>query len=485
MSVRRSLGWAFGGQFISFAVAFVGSIIVARLLSPHEMGIFAIAMATQGIVQIFFAFGVGSYVVRDRDLRPETLDAAFTVNAMLSLALAGVLLVASLGGALLFGDAAAGLVLRISAIGPLIGIFSFRQSVMLQREMRFKGISLINVVSGLVLTSTTVLLALLGFSYLSPAYGSLASALCTAVLYGIYGREHTGFRISFAGWRTIATFGMRMVMMSGMGAFAGRISELILGRVLGLAALGLYGRASNLSNLIWNNVYGTATQIIFVQMSREFRETGTLRQTYLRSLQLITAVMWPLLLGIAILSKPTVHLLYGDQWLGAALPLSCLMLMQLVSLCYGMSWELFVLHDETARQTRLEATRSVLGIILFTVGCQFSLVGAALGRVADACTGVLLYYPHVKRLAGTIPGEIRRVFVQSALLMLVAVAPSFLLMMQVDWSATVSWFLVATSIGVGVALWLLTLAMLHHPLIDEMRVVLSRIPVLRRFAVHS
>ncbi len=122
MSVRRSLAWAYSGQITSFAIQFATSIIIAHILSPHEMGIYAIAMAVQGIIWIFTNFGIGAYIVREVDLTRETLDTAFTINAILSFILAGLLLSASFGGKLLFGDPAAANVLRVSAVSVLIPI---------------------------------------------------------------------------------------------------------------------------------------------------------------------------------------------------------------------------------------------------------------------------------------------------------------------------------------------------------------------------
>ena len=87
MSVRRSLAWTFSGQFIAFVVQFGGLIVVSRLLSPREVGIYAIAMAALGLIQVFTTFGIASFIVREAELPTETLEAAFTVNAILIVSL--------------------------------------------------------------------------------------------------------------------------------------------------------------------------------------------------------------------------------------------------------------------------------------------------------------------------------------------------------------------------------------------------------------
>src|SRR5690606_27080310 len=127
---------------------------------------------------------------------------------------------------------------------------------------------------------------------------------------------------------------------------------------------------------------GTATRLAFAQLATDFRRTGELRATFLRSIQLITAVMWPMLLGLAVLSKPVILLMFGANWVEAALPLSLLMVAQFAVLAFGMNWELFVLRDETALQTRFEAIRAVVSLLLFTAGCAISIEAAAASRIA-------------------------------------------------------------------------------------------------------
>lgn len=480
MSVRRSITWAFAGQGASFVALFGGSIIIARLLSPQELGISAIAMATLAIIQMFAALGVGAYVVREPDLKPETLDAAFTATASLAIALTIAILGVSFVAGPLLGEPAAGRVMRLLAIGPLIGIFDFRPSVMLQRDMRFREIAIISSLCVFGGTATTIACAWYGFSYMSPAIGGLTMGVIGVVGNNIVGRRYIGFGISFAGWRSMAVFGARMLSISGVATGAARTSELILGRSLGMPALGLYTRAGNLANMMFENLYGTATRVVFVQLAKDWRERGDLRTTFLRGFSMITAVMWPLQLGLAVLAGPTIYTLYGDRWVAAAVPLACLMVAQFITLSFGMNWELFVLRDETARQTRLEVSRSIFGVGAVAVGAQFSLLAAALGRVADSLLGFFLYIPHVTRLSGATAREIARIYGQSGALTVAAVTPSLVLMISANWSARVPIGQVAVAVGVGIILWAGLIVALRHPLLEEFRIVARKLPILRQ-----
>jgi O-antigen/teichoic acid export membrane protein len=402
------------------------------------------------------------------------LDAIFTVNALLAIGLTLLLLALSFATGLILGEPRAGSVLRVIALSNLLGIISFRSAAMLQRHMQFKRLSIITLSTGVAQTAATIAFALAGATYLSPAYASLVSGLVGTGLTVAFGRQYVSFRVSLSGWRQITAFGLQMMSVSGVATLTGRLSDLILGRLLGVAALGLYSRASSLSSMIFDNLYGTATRVVFVQLSKDYREGGAWRTTYLNSFAMITAFMWPLLIGLAVLSGPVIFTLYGERWLPAALPLSALMIAQFVGIAFGMNWELFVLRGETGRQARYEVTRMLVGVPMFAAGCLISLFGAAVAKIAEALVGFVVYYPHVRRLAEIGPRELPTIYRDSAALTLVAVSPALALMVRYDWSARTPWPLVTGAVLAGVALWFALLALIGHPLHDEIKILWRR-----------
>ena len=277
----------------------------------------------------------------------------------------------------------------------------------------------------------------------------------------------------------MVVFGVHMMSIGGLAGIAARASEIILGHMLGLAALGLYSRASSISSILFENVYGGITRVVFVRLSEEFRDKGTVRDVFLSSFEMILALMWPAQIGLAILAGPAIYLLYGERWLDAALPLSLLMVAQSVVLCFGMNWELFVIRHETARQVRFEAIRATAGVVTFAVGCLFSISAAAVGRIAEAAFGFALYQPHMRRMAETQPGEFPRIFANSAGLTIAAILPSLALMVAMGWSPQTPPSLIAGAILLGVLLWLAVLAFQKHPLLGEMKAVARKLKARR------
>ena len=161
--------------------------------------------------------------------------------------------------------------------------------------------------------------------------------------------------------------------------------------------------------------------------------------------------------------------------MGAASPLSLLMVAQSIILCFGMNWELFIIKNETGRQVRYEAARAVVSVVTFTAGCLFNIAAAAVGRIAEAAFGFMLYRPHINRMAETRPGEFSTIYANSAALTIAAVFPSLALMVSTDWSPRTSPPIIVGSVLLGVLFWLVVLARQKHPLFAELRAVFDKL----------
>ncbi len=475
MSIRTSLAWSYGSQALTLVINFAASVAVARLLSPREVGTYALAMAISGILAVFTSLNLQSYVVREGELAPDTVRSIYTLNALTKAALALAMLGIAAVEQVVFGQAAIAAVLAISSVGPLFDIFEFVPAALYQREMQYGVLSRVGLGRTVITAGVTVTCAAVGFGARAQAFGPVAGAIFAATCYSVLRRRDLVIRPTRRGLKPAAVFGLQIMSISGVAQITQRLSDLVLARFLGIAALGLYSRASNLANIVFGNVYGLATGVVFVKLAKDLRETGSLRATFVLSLRMITACVWPLMAGIGVLSGPLISILYGPKWLAAAPALSLLMLSQFIVLGFGMNWELFVLRRETARQVRFEAARATVGLAAFAIGSLFSITAAALGRVVEAIVGYVLYRPHVDRLAGTEKGDLERVFGESLLLTAIAVAPSLLLMTVERWAHDTSPPLIAGAVGLGVAGWFAALVARRHPLIAELRLALGKL----------
>ena len=473
MSVRRSLAWTYTGQGLNFLIAFGSSIVIAWLVTPREFGIFGMAAAVTSILNLFFALGLSSYIVREQQVTRALLRSAFTVNTLLTFLLSTLIFGGGVLAGTIFGSPDVGEFLRVFAFVPLISMFEFVPNALCNRDMRFQAVSLIAVLKNAVNYAAIIVLALLGFKHMSFAWAGVLSAIVSVVAYQFLVWRPDVWVPRFRGFRAILSFGLQMMSINGLSQLSGRAGEMVLGSWFGLAALGLYNRAANLTNQLYGNVYGVATAVIFSKMAQELRETGSFHDTFLRALRILLAVIWPMMLGLAVLSGPFIYHLYGEKWLEAALPLSLLMIASFVVLGVGMNWQVFVLREETRRQMVLEAIRSGAGFVLFCLGCLVSLPMAAAAKIGESLITYFIYRPHMDRLIGTSRGELDRVYGEALLLSAAAVLPALLLMIWEDWSPRAPLWMAAAAVALGILLWAMVLVVRRHVLLEEFQRLLA------------
>ena len=473
-SVRASLVWSYGAHLLVFGATFAGMVVVTRLLTPRELGIFGVGFAIAGVLNAVSQFGVANYLIREREVTPQVAATCFTVNALISLAIAAALLLLGTLGGGLFDDPAIPAVLRLLAMMPVFGLFEIVPAALMTRAMRFGPLSLLQLGKACANAGVMIAAAYAGWSYLSPAMGAVAGAAFGAIGFSLVGRHEVTLRLSLKGARAVTAFAFHIMSTGGIPILTARLAELVIAQMLGLAALGVYTRASQLAAIVWDGAYGLSTRVIYVQMAAERRELGSTRETFLRATRLLTAAMWPAMAGIAVLAGPIVHRIYGPQWDAAALPLAMLMIAQCIGIAYAMAWELCVLSDRTAWQARVEAGRALIGLAALFAGALVSLPAAAASRIFDALVGLAIYRPKMPEMAGVSAAEARQARAGNVLLAVVAIAPTALLMALREWAFETPLAELAGAIGLGAVLWLAALAATRHPLFGELTALTIR-----------
>jgi O-antigen/teichoic acid export membrane protein len=480
MKIKRDLVWMTLSQGFFVILNFGSSVVVAHLLSPYQMGIYAVAIAVVGILSTFQAFGLHGLIIREPELTPAIVRTAFTINAVISFVLSCLVLMLSQVGGMFLKEDGVRRVMLVLGVLPLIAIFDFLPASQLERNANFRAIAIVGVARGLISQGITIALALKGQSYMSMAYGQVVGALCSAAAYNVIGRRHVSFRLGFHAWRPVLAFGLNSLSIFGVHSLSDRISEAVLGRMVGLSALGLYNRAVSLNNLIWQNGHVVIGRVVFVEIAAQKRAGKSLRQSYFTIIEVLTALLWPAFAGLALCSGPFILQVYGAKWVAASYPLSLLAIAAMLHVAISLTWDLFIVNRETATQAKIEYVRAFGALAMFIVGCWFGgLTGAAAARIGDAILSIWLYRPYIDRMTDTRFEDFIMIYLRSAAITAVAILPAALVMLCFGFSERTPLDLLIPAIALGGILWAAALVLTKHPLGEEMIKFLGRLSLTR------
>lgn len=320
MNIRKSLLFSFSSSYAQIGLRFVASLFIARLLTPHEFGVFSLAMVLVFVADALRNFGVAGYVIQERDLTSARLNSAAGLNFLMSWSMA-LIVIALAGPVSRFFDAPEiANLLWLLAVNFVLLPFGSTAMGCLKRNLLFDRVAKIEVAGTAVQSVSSVLLAWWGFSYYSMA---LASVLATPVTIGlVWLMRPEGLRIipGFSDLSRVIRFGSLSTLNQLFTEAGRRMPDFVLARVLNLEALAFFTRAAGLIE-IFNRVIVTAVaRVAMPHFAAQARTGAGVEQQFLLSITFLTGLTWPFLLVLGTTSPQLIPLLYGNQW-GPSIPL--------------------------------------------------------------------------------------------------------------------------------------------------------------------
>jgi O-antigen/teichoic acid export membrane protein len=314
-TLRKSLIINFSQNYGIIVLQFVASIILARLLSPPEIGVYSVAATLIALAQAVRDFGVGQYIVQEKDLTTERVAAAFSLSLIIAVILAAT--TASLCGiaAEFYREPGVRNVMLVLAFNFLLIPFGQITLGYLQREMKFGAIAAVKIGSAIAHFAVSIGLAYLGFSYMSLAYASLVGVLISALIANYYRPPDMPWKIDIKEVRRVLHFGSFSVITNIAGALAKGVSDLVIGRMINMTAVGLFSRAAGLIEIFNQGVMNALWAVALPHFSKSTREGKNLQGDYLQSACLITGLAWPFFGVLALMAEPVILLLYGQTWI--------------------------------------------------------------------------------------------------------------------------------------------------------------------------
>ncbi|EZP41117.1 lipopolysaccharide biosynthesis protein [Janthinobacterium lividum] len=467
-ATRHSFFFSFAEKYTVLLLGIVATMVLSRLLTPAEVGVYSLGAVLVALAQVVRDFGVGQYLIQEKQLDTVKLRAALATSLLVAWLLAGLVLLASAPLAHFYGEPRLTLVLRLLAINFLLIPFSALTLPMLRRQLRFRAIYAINAANSVVNLLVAVLLALQGYSYMSMVWAALAGS-CASLLVSLLvrpaelpwlpGRRGMGDIARFGAYAT----GGGLVDEAGVAA-----PDLIIGKLIGIESLALFGKAQSVLNIFNQAITSAISPVVFPLFAARARESGGqgAELVYLRTISYMTALAWPFFLFLACMALPLVKVLYGTQWLGCVPLIRIMCLSSAVYSMFSMARYLFVATGQLHAQVRLDACAGVIKVALLLAAAPFGLVAVAWAVVLSNVLRSWLNYNCLRRLSALDWRILARAVRKSLLLCGVsAVAPvASLLWLPTDTPALLA--LMGTALATLLC-WMAGLFLLKHELAGE------------------
>lgn len=474
-SVRRALSLSFIQTFISLVFTFGGVIIVSHLLTPTEIGIYSVAAGLVALIQMLRDFGVSEFLIQEEELDEQKIRTVFTINLAIAWSLGIALLVFSGAAGRFYGSPGVASVLRVVSISFLLLPFGAISQTLMRRELEFGKLLKIRLGENITRSCTTVGLAYAGFSYMSMAWSSVVGILVMVVGCAMWGWQYRVKGLSLMHWKRVLHFGSNRTIADIARQVGNQSANLVVGRMLGMAATGMYSRGYGIVNMYSTNVVGAIGNVAFPAFAREHRKTGTAPQLFLKSLVYLTGISWPFFAAGMLLAFPVIRILFGNQWDAAAPLMSWLCGAAIVGTMTYQCNSFLVALGHVGAVTRIEVQYQLVRVGITIAAAFYSLVAVAAVQVLVYVVATALYYRELQRFDALAIRNCAKALRPS---MLVALATCVVPAIVTFWPDLVQQHMVAAfvvAVAGGCTGWLICLRVVQHPLLDELRRATSRL----------
>jgi PST family polysaccharide transporter len=368
-----------GGQAANFLLRMVCLIVLARLLEPGDFGLVGMVTAITGFLSLFREFGLSLAAVQRSEITEEQTSTLFWINIAVGLMLCLCSVAIAPLVASFYHEPRLGSITIVLGLGFIFNAAGVQHSALLQRQMRFSELALVDVVSLFVSSVLSLVLAAIGFGYWSLVAWSVAQPFTTTVQLWLHTRWVPGKPSKSVGTGSLLRFGSIVTINSLVVHIAYNLDKVLLGRVWGAEVVGLYGRAYQLITLPTDQITGPIGGVAMSVLSRLQDDRKRMWSYFLKGYSLVLAVTVPLSVICGLFAEEIILLAFGPKW-SAAIPVFQLLApVQLVFAIINPPGWLLVALGMVERSLKLALVLAPLVVIGCLLGLPYGANGVALG----------------------------------------------------------------------------------------------------------
>ena len=320
------VGWSAIDNVVQYAVQFIVSIVLARLLSPDDYGLIGIIAIFTAVSTTLVGGGFGSAIIRKKDECEDDYSTAFIVNLGMSILLYVIIYFCSPLIALFFGREELVSLTRVSSLGIIIVALAIVQQTRLTKRIDFKTQTKVTLIASISSGVIGIAMAILGCGVWSLVAQGLSIQIIRTILLWLYNHWKPRLYFSKKSFSELFGFGWKLVVVSLIDTIWKESYQVVVGRVYSPATLGQYTRANNFSQLFSSNLTAVIQRVTYPVLSDIQDDKARLISAYRRIIKMTMFVTATCMLALGAVSEPLLYCLIGSKWHEATtyLPLICI-----------------------------------------------------------------------------------------------------------------------------------------------------------------
>lgn len=392
--------WKAVEKFATFGINFSFSILIARILTPGDYGTVAMIAIFMAVSQTFIDSGFGTALVRKINRTHTDMCTVFYFNIAASLFFYLLLWFAAPFIAEFYDSPILVPITRVSALNLIVGSLSGIQSAKISIDLSFKLSAKIQFACCIFSGCIGLSLALLGYGVWAIVWQGLLVNVFRSILLWVFVRWIPNLIFSWKSFKELFSFGSKLLASALLDTLYGNIYTLVIGKFFSPRVLGLYGQAHSWAAIPSSNLTGIVQSVTFPVLSRIQNEQERLSDIYRRFLRMSAFIVFPLMVGLAVLARPLFATLLGEQWMGAV------PLLQII--CFSMMWypihainlNILQVKGRSDYFLKLEIIKKIQGVAMLCITVPLGIMAMCYGGIVTSLLCLVFNTYYTRKLIG-------------------------------------------------------------------------------------
>lgn len=395
--------WKLFERLAGRGISLIISVILTRLLTPDDYGLIALTTVFTNLSEILIDAGFSTALVQKKEVNAEDYACVFVISSVVSIILYIVLFFSSPIISSFYDEPELTNVLRVMSLVLFIQAFSSTRNAYVNRNMQFKLLMKCNTIAAILSGGVGIAFAYCGFGVWSLVFQRLLQqGILTAMLF-MNIRWKLKFRFNMDKLKEMFRFSSGVIGASLVNYFENIVNSLIIGKHYSVAELGYYDKGNILPEQISMNTFGAMTNVLLPTVSSYQNDIKRLKFVIRKVVSYTAYVMFPIMLGMIMISKDLVIVLFTEKWLPSVSLMKCICIYYIATPLMLIDVQVFFGLGHSEIRLKTEVYRMffiLLGLAICCLLFKLPIQYLALSNAITASLGAFLTHIEVKKVIG-------------------------------------------------------------------------------------
>lgn len=382
--------WNALGYFSTHVTSAVIGIVLARLLLPSDYGLISIAVVFSVISNVFVDGGLGSALIRKKEVSKADLSTVFYFNIIIAVFFYSLIYILSPKVSDFFELPQLSIIIRVLSLNIIINAFGAIQNVLLVKKLNYRTQSYIRIISIIISGAIGIYMAFSGYGVWAIVIQSVSQQSIWLVLIWSKSIWKPSFIFSQESIRELFSFGSKLMISNFLYQTLAQVYPVVIGKLFPIAQLGYYSRAENYQKMTGRTLTKIVADVSFPALSKIQDDDARLKEGYVRIIRLIMFINIPLMIGLVLIADSLIITLLTEKWRPVIPYFQWLCIAGLFHPSIVIIMNVFNVKGRSDLYLYIVLIKETINLLAIIIGYNWGVIGLVVGQVVVALITFLL-----------------------------------------------------------------------------------------------